>query len=248
VLIKERGVQQDDFQWWKDRGFAVHTAGPTRNDRFFYNLRDIFSRYECVASPNMSSAVIFAVAMNRRAFPLPDVRINCVDSADLRDIWVLDDVGGRIGNVWRNLFSADTQTARAQAGDLLGIKYMADPKELKRRLLKAIEDTRDRPIHLYPLSHGPIYTMCIWLLGRRIPVQKLFPSPWAKVSERVLAFFRLNRLCVYYGADLSHYGVAGERVRFRIDRVFAFRLGKSATAGYAVREAPAGPKNTGVGA
>ncbi len=237
VLIKDRGVRSEDFQWWEKRGFAVHTAGSSNDKKFFYKLREIIGSYACVASPNMSSAVIFAVAMNRAAFALPNVQITCVDADHLDEIIVLDDTDGKIASVWRNLLSDDLILARSQAENLLGMKYMDEPEELRKRITKAIASVADKPVHLFPSDNRFLYNVCIWLMGKGIPVQKLFPNPLKKILNRTLSYFRLNRLTIISGSDFAHYGVAGDYARLQLREVFAFNLSKSsAMAGRALRD------------
>lgn len=237
VLIKERNVRQGDFDWWRKRGFLVHTAGAVSNKQFFYNLRDIFAIYQCVASPNMSSAIIFAVAMNRRAFALPNVRIECVDVVDFEENLVLDDVSGKITDVWRDLLSDDLFRARSRAEDLLGMRYMDNADNLRDRLTKAIESVLNKPVHLFPAGNGRIYRVCIWLIGKHIPVQKLFPNPLSKIIDRLLGWIGFNKLTVVSGSDFSHYGVAGDLARLQIRKVFAFQLGRQVVPGYAAPDA-----------
>ena len=237
VLIKDRGARSEDFQWWEKRGFAAYTAGPSSDIKFLYKLRDIIESYACVASPNMSSSVIFAVAMNRVAFALPNVRIACVDVDNVDEINVLDDTDGKIASVWRNLLSDDLMLARSQAENLLGMKYMDSPEELRKRVIKAIASVADKPVHLFPSNNRFLYEACIWLMGKGVPVQKLFPNPFKKIVNRMLSYFRLNRFTINYGSDYSHYGVEGNYDRFQLRKVFAFSLSKSsATAGRAVRD------------
>jgi hypothetical protein len=234
VLIKQRNVQQFDFDWWKTRGFSVHTAGPVTEKRFFYNLRDIFAGYQCIAAPNMSSALIFAVAMNRRVFALPNVCIHCVDIANHAETTVNDDSTGEIARTWRDLLSDDRAIARSRAEQLLGMKYMAGAGELRDRLESAIRSVVDRPVHLYPAGAGLFYRMCIWLIGKGVPVQKLFPHPLSKITNRVLSWLCLNRLSIYSGSDFAHFRVAGEFSPARIRKVFGFQLGKGVVPGHSV--------------
>jgi hypothetical protein len=237
VLIKDRGARSEDFQWWEKRGFAAHTAGSSSDIKFFYRLRDIIESYACVGSPNMSSAVIFAVAMNRRAFALQNVRIACVDADNVDEINVLDDTDGKIASVWRNLLSDDLILARSQAENLLGMKYMDEPEELKKRIIKAISSVADKPVHLFPSDNRFLYEVCIWLMGKGIPIQKLFPNPFKKILNKTLSYFRFNRLTIIYGSEFSHFGVTGNDERLQLRKVFAFNLSKSsAMAGRALRD------------
>jgi hypothetical protein len=236
VLIKDRGAQQEDFEWWEAKGFIVHCAGSVDDGRFFYNLRDIFVTYASVVSPIMSSAVIFAVAMKRMAFALPNVQIECVDVANWDELCELADIEGKVARVWRCLLSNDPNVALTQAEDLLGMKFMDTSEELKKRLFKAIASSSDNPVHLYPINNWLLYRVCVWLIVKGVPVHKFFPNPLPKVLNRLLSHLRLNRLMVITGSDFSHAGVAGHQRRLRTSKVFAFRLGKSAKVGNAVRD------------
>jgi hypothetical protein len=235
VLIKDRGAQPEDFLWWEMRGFTVHSAGSINDNRFFYKLRDIFVKYASVASPNMSSAVIFAVAMNRAAYALPNVRLEQLDVFNIDEIMQLNDFNGQIANVWHNLLSTDLAVARSQAEDLLGTKYMADPEELKIKLINAITSIEDKPVHLFPLNGGLVYKICAWLIGKGVSLQKFFPTPVPKIVNRILFHFRLNKLTIIIGSDFSHYGILGDDVRLELRKVFAFTIGKGAKPGHAVR-------------
>jgi hypothetical protein len=235
VLIKERGAQREHFLWWESKGFAAHSAGKISEKQFFYALRDIFAKYEYVASPNMSSAVIFAVAMNRCARALPNVRVEYIDAGNWVDLAVLDDRDGKIAEVWRALLSDDLKLARSQAEHLLGAAYMGKPEELRARLLKAVEAVADRPVHLFPIRNRLLYKICIWLMAKNIPLHKLFPNPVRKIANRALEHLRLNRLTICSGSDFSHYDIAGDHATLQFRKVFAFRLGKGAMPGQAVR-------------
>jgi hypothetical protein len=236
ILIKQRGIAQEDFDWWAGRGLAVHTAGATYNASFFYNLRDIFAEYEYVASPNMSSAVIFAVAMDRRAVALPDVAVECVDVPNWDEIVVLEGPGcARILSTWQDLLAEDPARAKARAQELLGIGYMDTATALKARLLDAVASVSARPIHLFPLREGPLYRACVWLIRHGIPAQKLFPSPFAKLSDKLLGLLRLNMVSVCVGSDFAHYGIRGEVAKLKVRRLSALRLGQRGIPGNAVR-------------
>jgi hypothetical protein len=50
ILIKERGIEPQHLDWWESKGFCIHSAGSIEDQTFFYNLRDIFERYNIVAS------------------------------------------------------------------------------------------------------------------------------------------------------------------------------------------------------
>lgn len=235
VLIKERGTQPQDFLWWENHGFAVYSAGPIDDKLFFYKLRDIFAKYENVASPNMSSAIIFAAAMNRRALALPNVCLSNIDVSNWADLVDLDDSDGKIAAVWRSLLSEDLMRARSQAEDLLGMKYMGKPEELRAKLVAAIDSVAEKPVYLSVAGFGMLYGICLWLLKKKIPIHKLLPNPLVKVAARLLASCRLNRLTIYTGSDFAHYGLAGDHTKLRIRKAFAFALGKDAIPGNAVR-------------
>jgi hypothetical protein len=157
-----------------------------------------------------------------------------VDVADHEETCRLDDAGGNIASAWRDLLSEDAAVARRRAEELLGMKYMASASELRERLEHAVRSVASRPVHLYSAGSGLFYRMCIWLIGKGIPVHKLFPHPVSKVGNRVLAGLRLNRLTVYSGSDFAHFGVAGEFSPVRIRKVFGYQLGRGVTPGHAV--------------
>jgi hypothetical protein len=234
VLVKERGARRDDFDWWESRGFATHSAGPATDRAHFHKLRDILGRYRSIATPYMSSVVIFAVAMGRRAAALPDVSLECVETPDWPEVCRLD--SPEATEAWRNLLSKDVSIARAQAEGLLGMQYWAPPDVLRARLASAIESIAPSPLHLYPLHPGsPVYQLCIALAAAGVPVHRLFPKPAGKIAQRIAALVRLQRLTTLSGSDLGHYGVAGSRVPLRMRKVFAFQLGRIALAGDPLR-------------
>ena len=116
VLIKERGTQRSDIEWWESKGFITHSAGLIGNQDFYKNLRNILSLYRVVASPNMSSAVIFAVAIGKYARAIPNVSLAQVDVRNIENILFLDDlVGKKIRQVWNNLLTFNQKIALKQA-------------------------------------------------------------------------------------------------------------------------------------
>jgi hypothetical protein len=233
VLIKERGAVASDFDWWRMRGFATHTAGLVSNDRFYHNLARIFSEYQTVASPNTSSAVVFAVAMGLNAVALPDVKLTLVDVAETRDFMDFEDTDGKILRTWKNLLSPDRGIAQAQARELLGHRYMDSPSSLRAKY-EAVLATAT-PLHLFPLKDGPWYRCVVRLIEWGIPMQRLFPSPPKKILDWVRGLFRVNRLCVVHGSDFAHYRVTGSCGELEFREVFAWQLGSSSVPGSAVR-------------
>ena len=235
VLMKDRDLKQEDFQWWNMRGFITHCAGSTSDEMFFYKLRDIFSKYESVASPNMSSAVIFAVAMNRVATVLPNILIETFDDFNCNELNVYDDTDGKIATVWNKLLSNSLSVARKQAEDLLGMKYLDDTQELRRRLVDVIAITKERPVHLFPLKNRLLYKFFIWLIKKNFPIQKIFPNPFSKIVSKLMSLIHLQRFSIIKGSDFSHYGVSGDKGKIKIKKIYAFSLFKKAKSGNAIR-------------
>lgn len=236
VLIKEREAKAGDFEWWSARGFTTHSAGKIADQNFYQNLKEIISRYELVASPNMSSALIFAVAMGKKVQAIPDIELMQLDVYSIEKYAVLEGVEvEKVRHVWTQLLSNDQAAAINQARELLGYQYMDSPERLRERFIAATNSVT-MPVHLSPMKDGLLYMLCIHLIHSGIPVQKLFPNPFRKLIEKILALFGLNRLSVLYGSDFSHYGIAGSAGSLEVRAAFAFQLGASAKPGLSVRD------------
>lgn len=238
VLIKDRGVRAEDFKWWVSRGFSVHTAGTISGKHFYYRLRDIFSKYSYVASPNMSGAVVFAVAMGRKAFSIPDVQLD-VASSVYSSYSIPCGRRERVIDTWQTLLSCDVLSASSQANELLGAKYIDTPENLRVKLMEAIKSTSNRPLHLFPLREGKLYELIIWLVKKGIPAHRLFPNPLKKLFSRIAGIVRLNRLNVTSGSDFAHHGIVGSSGPLKVQKGFAFQFGKGAAPGQPVRRSQA---------
>jgi hypothetical protein len=236
VLIKERHSDQSAFEWWSRRGFRVHSAGMLGDDDHLFRLRDIFALYGSVASPYMSSAVIFAVAMGCRAYAVPDVPLAALDVSG-RDR--LPDMRGpdpEVRRQWENLISDNAETAREQAEHLLGKQFWDEPAALRRRLSDAIAAVAERPLHLFPLRAGGIpYRVCVALAKRGVPIAALFPDPVGKLVRTVARLCRLNRFTITAGSDFAHHGVVGTTGPLKFSTVYAFQLTRTAKLGDAVK-------------
>ena len=236
ILIKERDVKKTDFEWWSALGYFTHSAGKITDSNFYKNLIEIFIRYEVIASPNMSSAVIFAVAMGKPAQAIPDVEISVVDSSDVENMTVIEGIEvEKIRAVWNKLLSADRAEAISQARELLGYRYLDTPERLREKYI-LLASSITMPVHLSPLKNGLLYQICIRLIGLGIPVQKLFPNPLWKLKEYLLKAFKMNRLTVIYGSDFSHYKILGSGNSFKFSKFFAFQAGASVKPGFSFRK------------
>jgi hypothetical protein len=234
ILIKERGIEPQHFDWWESKGFCIHSAGSIEDQAFFYNLRDIFARYKSVASPNMSSAVILAVSMGRLARAIYDVEISAVDVPNAADAVYLDDRNGMISNTWFDLLSTDRGVALRCANSLLGACYMDSKDVLRDRYFEALSRVKS-PLCLYPLRAGTLCRLTCLLIGWGVPVQKFFPNPISKVISGLAKLLGFNRLSVIVGSDFAHYGIGGNCKKFEIKKVFVFQLGRSVEPGQALR-------------
>ena len=234
VLIKQRGVRPEDFDWWRAKGFSVHTAGSIEDPAFYYNLRDIIEVYEVVASPNMSSAVIFGVAMERLARAIPDVGLSGIDIPDIGDVIDLEDREGLVSSTWHDLLSEDRAVALHCARTLLGARYMDTRDALRSRYFAALAQVKC-PLHLSPITDGFAYRILATLIKAGVPLHKFFPHPFRKTLTKLLGYLRLNRLSITVGSDFAHYGICGNSGRLAIQNVFAFQLGHSVSPGQAVR-------------
>jgi hypothetical protein len=234
ILLKDRGLEAGDFDWWGQKGFAAHSAGSIYEPAFFYNLRKIFSRYELIASPNMSSAVVFAAALGKRATAIPDVNIELLDVAGWRESMHLADPGGRVRQTWMNLLSEDVAVAQQQARDLMGYRYLDSPEGLRERYLEAVARL-DRKVYLHPLRNRLANSVATRLISSGVAVDRLFPHPASKLASLLLRPFRRNRLTVVRGSDFAHFGIAGTPRPLEVMELPAAQLGAKPQAGGAVR-------------
>lgn len=234
VLIKDRGAAAEDFLWWEARGFRTHTAGSAQESAHFLKLRDILALYKHVASPNMSSAVVFALTLGRTASAIPDVTLESLETGDYEESLRL--MAPDMSAVWRNLISDNVGVAVAEAEALLGIEFWADKEILRERLVSVIEAAAVAPLHLHPLRTGGFaYRLCVALAREGVPVHRLFPNPLKKIRYRIARRLLLHRLTIVSGSEFGHYKVVGKPTSLTFRRAFGFQLGRTAEAGQPLR-------------
>lgn len=234
ILVKERRVRNDDFKWWQARGFATHTAGDMFNQTFYYNLRDSITPYSVVATPNISSAAIFSLAMGKRVVPVPDVELTVVVTAPVDKVLDLEDSEGEIRRIWLNLFSEDAQVARRQALELLGQPFMASPRELRERYYKAIAHAK-APLYIDGVTSPAVVRVCGAIVAAGIPLHKAIPHPMRTLGKKLCYLAGINPLDVLRGSELGHYAIAGVPKPYLLCRYQARELGKHVQPGDALR-------------
>lgn len=234
ILLKDRGLSAADVEWWKQRGFEPHSAGPIHDGRFYYKLREIIARYGEVASPNMSSAVVFSAQMGKRVSAVPDVILELVEVPHVLEFQDFDDASGTIKRVWSNLVSGDVAVAMDQAHELLGAPYLDTPEKLREKYLGAVADL-DRDLHLHPVRGRRMQALLSAAIRRGVPLHRLYPDPATKVKLRLTSIFRRDLMAVVRGSDFAHYGIAGSSGRLSIRILPRTKIAGVAQPGYSVR-------------
>ena len=235
VLLKDRALTDEQLDWWKRRGYETHTAGPIVAEDFYYRLRSTLARYETIASPLMSSALVFAAEMGRRLVAMPDIDVAYIDVPNLTSLIDFDDEEGLVHRVWSNLLSADPAVSTAQARDILGHQFMDTPARLRSAYRDAVARLH-KPIHLHPVR-SPLVTN--WLaapIRLGVSVDRLFPRPLRKVGTRMLSAVGQDEVLLVRGSDFAHYGLAGSSGPLRIRKMkrndVAVELGASFVAAH----------------
>lgn len=234
VLLKQRRVRDADFRWWQARGFIVRTAGDMFDEAFYYNLRDSIAPYRLIASPNISSAAIFALAMGKRVVPVPDVELTVVVTAPVDKVLDLEDREGEIRAIWQDLFSEDAGIAQGQARELLGQRFMAPARELHERYHEAIRRA-PAPLYIDGIRSPALARACSRLVAAGIPLHKALPHPVHKLTEKLRFLSGFNQLDVLHGSELGHYAIAGTAKPYVLCRYRARELGTRVQPGDALR-------------
>ena len=213
ILLKERGLIKEDFEWWRVRGFRTHCVGNHTNLNFYQDLKNVLSGYIQVATAQFTSAAFFAASLSMRVRIIEDVCTNSnhrLQYGQHSSPHHREDVNDKIKDVWSRLTSSDLDVSREVALEYLGIDFMGTKEELKSRYHHAINCIK-RPLHLYPIHNINIYNIILKLIAVGIPVYKFYPFPIRKVISRLRAFIGFHHVLYIRAAEFHDFGIISDK-------------------------------------
>ena len=228
ILLKWRGLNKDDFDWWRARDFAVHTAGYPSGASFYLNLRSIIASHDRVVLPYATSLAVFAAAMSKRIEIISDVDMHYVTEADL----IVPNDGEALVT-WNKLLSEDVDIAQQEAFRLLGVPFLADKDVMSARLFDAFQEV-DNPVHLAGVPKGVITTVLTTAWKQGVPVPKLLPTPVHTIARKFMHLAGLNRLTLVTGNEFHHFGIT-QGPGLRLTPCRAYQVGRKIGLGEAPR-------------
>jgi hypothetical protein len=224
VLLKDRGLIKEDFEWWKARGFRTHCLGDYTNPNYFQDLEKILTKYDEVATAHFSSAAIFGASLARRVRIITNVcmRFNYyLDFGQGDFLNFKEDKYGNLKSTWTKLTSSDLNLAQETALQLLGSEYMGSREELKKRYLDAVSKIT-KPLHLYPLGESFLYRFFLKIIEFGIPIYKIYPSPVRKLMTRLISAIGFQSFIYVVSADFHDYEIVGNKKLYKEKRMWFF--------------------------
>lgn len=241
VLVKKRNDTKNDYSWWEEKGINTYTAGDIYSKNFYYNLLKIFDKFEYVATPNMSSAAIFAASIKKKIIGIPNIVISTIEDRNNEFKFYKPETEEYINvqKIWRRILSNNIEESSKEASKILGIDFMNDDEFLKNKIISSISQITNTPIHLYPLHPKKnffLYFFLVKLIRLGAPIQKLFPNPINKVSKNIKSKLKLNSIFVTKISDFSYFKICGEYIEPKILKYKRSEVTGPTTAGMSLRK------------
>ncbi len=230
IMLKFRGLDERDFAWWRERGFATHTAGPSSSPDFYLNQRQALLQYETVALSYLSSIAVLASNLRRKLVGIPDVDMHIVSPIDYDRVYINHDRREIVTGTWGILLGEDREAAYRLSLNLMGAEFMAPKEELRRRIIEAIAKI-DEPVYFDGIDNRHLRRMLTWLVAKGVHVNKLLPNPASAALRKIAFLLGLNRVGIMSGSEFSHFGMLGHDKRFEFHRTRAFRVGRGSHLG-----------------
>ena len=208
VLIKHRGMKKNHVKWWKKKGIKAFTAGNMVDEKFYQKLFDILNSANTVVLCNMSSAGIFAGSLGKK--------IDIVENYELSDLET-DDVKfpspnslnyRKVNQIWKTLIFSDRKSSIKLSLNLLGSKYFESKKNLRKKIFKAFDYAKKKPLY-FNSSNKYLYNFMIKLLNLNENFIKLFPQPFKKIKSKFIRKIGLATLNFNTINDFGYYKIKG---------------------------------------
>jgi len=241
IILKYRGLDRADFEWWEAHGFTTHTAGLVSTPSFYIEQRRILQSYESVALPYLSSIGVFAAHLERNVFAIPNVECWIVTGPDYDHIKQGRDIVVR--STWSRLLS-NSPEAKEEADRLLGMQYLIDKNQLRRKLLESIS-TAESPVYFPHIKGSLLRRLAIWAASNKIPAHKILPNPISVLMNKVRYLANLNKVGVMVGSEFSHFGVVGESRPFSFSHCLSYQTGWRSGLGDGPKKVPARRTSSG---
>lgn len=212
IMLKFRGLDPADFEWWEARGFVTHTAGTAASIDFYPNQRAALMQYRTIAVSYLSTIAVFAALLGRQVALVPGAALQFVTGPN--SDFVRHDRKEEVGAAWSRLLSDDREVRTAEAKRLLGQAFLAPPTELRARISASLATVKDE-YYLPSLPSWLSRRQTAQLLRRKVPVHKLLPNPFRTVAGKLAWQLGWSRIGVISGNELAHFGLAdGEPYSF----------------------------------
>jgi len=213
ILLKDRGLLKEDFEWWQDRGFQTYCVGNHTNINFFQDLENVLTSYSQIATAHFTSVAFFAASLRMRVRIIEDVCLTYIAPLEYgqnSSANHIEDMGGKIRTIWLMLTSSDLEVSRKVALEHLGVNFMGTREELKARYIHAVENIK-RPLHLYPIENAYVYNFILKIITFGIPIYKFYPFPINKVITRLRLFFGFHFCLKIKFSDFHDFGIVTKK-------------------------------------
>lgn len=193
LLLKCRGLVDHSREFWTDAGFKVVTAGVA--DEFFYDrLFDLIGGYETIIGCTLSSALVFAAAIEKKIRIIENYRMSFYDVSEY--VEKMDNASPLPGNFLRRLTSENYVAAWHMAEDMLGAAFMKSPEDLAKDLLMAIRKL-EHPVQFDHKINPALRDALLWLSlrsGKRGFISDGIVANFKKRFRRRISMITMNEI------------------------------------------------------
>lgn len=141
ILIK--GGVKESMQFWADKGVKPITSGNNNNERFFYDLFYMLSKYRNIVACTFSSAVIFSASIGKNIIFIDGYRYTAYDTPKYLDIVNFESDYSKL--VVSEFLNSPKDRVTDLAKEILGFDLISQRYRAKQDYLKLLESI-DKPV------------------------------------------------------------------------------------------------------